>query len=179
MSEERIPYGCVAQFHDGEALTEAARHARREGYRRLEAYAPLPVEGLAEALDYRPVQIPALMLMGGVIGALVMYFIEFYSAMVDYPFNIGGRPYNSWPGFLFVGIEMTLLGAALFGVLGMLILNRLPSLYHPIFDARDFERASRDGFFLCIRADDPAFDAARAAALLRELGALQVEELTQ
>jgi hypothetical protein len=179
MNGERTPYGCVAQFCDGEALTEAVRRARREGYRRIEAYAPLPVEGLAEALGYQLLQIPALMLMGGVTGALVMYFIEFYSAMVDYPFNIGGRPYNSWPGFLFVGIEMTLLGAALFGVLGMLILNRLPSLYHPIFDAGGFERASRDGFFLCLRADGPGFDAARAEALLHELGALQVEELAQ
>lgn len=179
MSEERNGYGVVGRFHDGEALVKAVRQARAQGYRNLEAYAPLPVEGLAEALDYEPLPIPALILMGGVLGALGMYFIQFYSAMIDYPFNIGGRPYNSWPGFLFVGIEMTLLGAACFGIFGMLRLNKLPSLYHPIFDAPDFERASCDGFFLCLRHDDPAFETARAEALLRELGALRVEGLSE
>jgi len=177
MSEESTCYGCVAQFADSAALVRAVNAARREGYREIDAYTPLPVEGLAEALGYKPLQIPALVLMGGILFGVMMCFTQFYSSLVNYPFNIGGRPHDSWPAFLFIGLEVSLFGGGLFGVIGMLWLSRLPALYHPVFEAADFERASRDGFFLCIRSDDPVFNAARTASLLLDLGALRVEAL--
>jgi hypothetical protein len=151
-------YGWLAEFKTAEALLEAATRAREAGYRRVEAYAPFPVEGLVEAVGSYKDRVPLITLIGGVIGGVGGYFMQWYSAVIDYPFNEGGRPYHSWPSFIPVSFELTVLGAALSAVLGMLVLNGLPKLYHPLFNVPEFELATRNRFFLCLRSDDPNYE---------------------
>jgi len=151
-------YGWLAEFKTAEELVEAARRAREAGYRRIEAYAPFPVEGLVEAVGSYKDRVPLITLIGGFIGGAGGYFMQWYSAVIDYPINLGGRPLHSWPSFIPVTFELTVLGAALFAVCGMLALNGLPKLYHPLFNVSEFELASRSRFFLCLRRDDPHYD---------------------
>jgi hypothetical protein len=167
-------YGIMAEFNSAEALLSATRAARQSGYRRLEAYTPFSVEGLAEALDLPPSRIPLITLIGGIVGALAAFFLQWYTAVIDYPINSGGRPLNSWPMFIPATFELAVLGAALAAFGGMLLLNGLPRLRHPVFDTPDFDLASRNRFVLCIRSNDPQFDFDRTHAWLRELGPLRV-----
>ena len=162
-------YGLTAEFGHAEALLDAVRAARDQGYRRLEAYTPFSVEGLPEALGLPPNRVPLMTLIGGLIGGVGAYFLQWYSAVIDYPINSGGRPLNSWPAFVPAVFELAVLGAALAAFGGMLVLNGLPALRHPIFDTPDFHLASRNRFFLCIRSDDPQFDAAPTEAWLKSL----------
>jgi hypothetical protein len=148
-------YGVMAEFAGPEPLLAAARSARDAGYRSLEAYSPFPVEGLAEATGFRRNWIPAIVLAGGVAGGLGGYFMQWYSAVRAYPINSGGKPPHSWPEFIPVTFELTVLVAAIAGVVGMLVLNGLPRLYHPVFNVREFDLASRNRFFLCLRHADP------------------------
>jgi hypothetical protein len=154
-------YGLVAEFSSAEALLEAVRAARAAGYRRLEAYTPFSVEGLPEALGPSPDRVPLFTLIGGIVGGIGGFFLQWYSAVVDYPINSGGRPLNSWPAFIPATFELAVLAAALAAFGGMLAFNGLPRLRHPIFDTPDFHLASRNRFFLCIRGDDPLFDPRR------------------
>ena len=157
--ETRPPiYGLMAEFENPQDLVDAARRARAEGYRKMDAYTPFPVEGLADALELGGTRVPLIVLIGGLIGALLGYFMQYYLMAVDYPVNVGGRPYNSWPAFIPVTFEMTVLVAGLSAVLGMLGLNGLPMPYHPVFNVPRFALATRDRFFLCIEATDPRFD---------------------
>jgi hypothetical protein len=167
----------MAEFGDVNALVAAANRVREEGYVRTDAYAPYPVEGLSEALGFRQTRVPLVVLIGGILGAIGGYFMQYYLAVEEYPFNIGGRPPHSWPSFIPVTFEMTILTAALFAVLGMLALNGLPMPYHPVFNVPRFALASRDRFFLCIEATDPKFDAERTRELLRSLGSSEVTEV--
>jgi hypothetical protein len=146
-------YGVMAEFATPEALLAAVRRAREAGYERVEAYAPFPVEGLAEATGMKRNWVPPIVLAGGLVGGLGGYFMQWYSAVVSYPINSGGKPPHSWPEFIPVTFELTVLVAAIAGVLGMLFLNGLPRLTHPVFNVREFDLASRNRFFVCIRAD--------------------------
>lgn len=170
-------YGLMAEFASAEALLAAAHCAYAEGYREIEAYSPFPVEGLSEAIGFTSNRVPLLTLLGGILGAAIGYFIQLYSAVINYPLNIGGRPLNSWPAFLLVSFELGVLGATLATVAGMLLLNGLPRLSHPLFNARDFDLATRNRFFLCIKANDLLFDREATRRFLESLVPLHVAEV--
>jgi hypothetical protein len=164
-------YGVMAEFSDPETLLAQTRKSYAAGYRKLSAYTPFAIEELPAALGLRHSRLPLLALVGGIVGALIGFFMQYYAAVIDYPWNIGGRPFNSWPSFTIVTFEMTILVAAGVTVLGMLLRNGLPQPYHPAFNAPNFGRASQDRFFLCIEANDPQFDPAKTHQFLENLGA--------
>jgi hypothetical protein len=170
-------HGLIAEFETHHELLAAAALARDRGYRRMDAYSPFPVEGLPEALGRRRTRIPLLVLIGGICGGLGGYFMEWYANVVSYPINIGGRPLNSWPSFIPITFELTVLGAALSAFFGSMALNKLPQPYHPVFGALHFERASIDRFFLCIEAVDPLFDIEATRAFLEKTKAVSVSEV--
>lgn len=170
-------FGLVAMFDRADALLAAARQARAAGYRRLDAFSPFPVEGLAETIGFKSDRLPWVILICAVLGGVLGYSLQWYSAVIDYPFNSGGKPYHSWPAFLVVTFELTILGGALGGFIGMLALNGLPRLYHPLFNAPCFQLASRDRFFLLIQADDPHYDAQHTRRFLEDLQPLRIEEV--
>jgi hypothetical protein len=170
-------YGLMAEFASAETLLVSARRTYAEGYREIEAYSPFPVEGLSEAIGFTSNRVPLLTLLGGILGAAIGSFIQWYSAVIDYPLNVGGRPLNSWPAFILVTFELAMLGAALAAVFGMLLLNGLPRLSHPVFNARDFDLATRNRFFLCIKANDPLFDGDVTRRFLESLRPLNVAEV--
>jgi hypothetical protein len=173
------PYGLVAEFETPAALVQAAGRAREAGYKRMDAYSPFPVEGLNDALGQKPTLLPLVVLLGGVMGGLGGYLLQYYTAVHTYPLNVGGRPLHSWVMFLPVTFECTILGASLTAVFGMLGMNGLPMPYHPLFNVERFALASRDRFFLAIRAVDPKFDLAQTRQFLEGLGAREVTEVPQ
>jgi hypothetical protein len=170
-------YGLLAEFAGPEELLEATRQAYAEGYRKMDAYSPFPVEGLAEVFNFRNTGLPLIVLAGGILGAGIGFSLQYYSAVIDYPLNVGGRPFNSWPAFIPITFELTILVAAFFAVLGMLALNGLPMPYHPVFNMPRFELASRDRFFLSIESTDPLFDLELTRRFLEDLHALEVTEV--
>ena len=167
-------YGMMAEFETPEAVVEAARLAREHGFTAFDAYTPFPVEGLAEAIGFRKNRMPAVVLAGGLLGGFGGYFMQWYATVVSYPINVGGRPFHSWPMYLPITFEMTVLGAAFAAVLGMLGLNGLPRPHHPVFGAKGFERATRDRFFLCVFAIDPKFDLLSTTAFLESTQPIRV-----
>jgi hypothetical protein len=167
-------YGLMAEFASAERVVAAAHAARAAGYCKLEAYTPFSVDGLAEALALPPSRVPLIALVGGILGGCGAFFLQWYTAVIDYPINSGGRPLNSWPSFIPATFELAVLGAALATFGGMLALNGLPRLRHPTFDTPDFDLASRNRFFLCIRGDDPHFELARTREWLATLEPLRV-----
>ncbi len=162
-------YGLLAEFDSAEALLVATRQAYEKGYRKPYAYAPFPVEGLSEALGFHRTRLPLLVFIGGVLGCVGGYYLQYYTSVIDYPLNVGGRPLHSWPAFIPITFEMTILVAGLFAVLGMLALNGLPMPYHPVFNVERFALATRDRFFLCIEATDPLFDREQTRKFLEGL----------
>jgi hypothetical protein len=163
-------YGLLAEFETPKELIRAAGQAREQGYRRMDAYTPYPVEGLAEELGFRRPYVPLITLCGGLVGCFGGFFMQYWISAMAYPENIGGRPFNSWPSFIPVTFELTVLGAALSAVLGMLGMNGLPMPYHPLFHVPRFALATRDRFFLCIEATDPKFDRQATRRFLESLG---------
>jgi Alternative complex III, ActD subunit len=151
-------HGLMAEFEDANSLVEAARKAYEEGYRKMDAYSPFPIEALSEAIGFHKNRLPLLVLLGGILGCIGGYALCYWVSVIEYPINVGGKPFHSWPSFIPVTFETTILIAALTAVLGMLALNGLPEPYHPVFNVSRFALASRDRFFLCIESTDPKFD---------------------
>jgi len=170
-------YGLMAEFDSAQALVIAARKARKIGYRRMDGYTPFPVEELSEALGHHHSPLPKIVLGGGLAGAMTAYGLQYWTSVVAYPLNIGGRPLHSWPSFIPVTFELTVLFAAFAAVFGMLALNGLPTPYHPVFNVPRFALASRDRYFLCIEAADPKFDPKLTRAFLESLSPDHVSEV--
>lgn len=168
-------YGLLADFPSAQALLDATQMARDAGYVCMDAHTPYPIEEVSELINPRPSKLPWIVLIGGAIGGASGYALQYYSAVIDYPINAGGRPLHSWPMFIPITFELTILAAGLSAVLGMFILNRLPMPYHPIFNAQRFALASRDRYFLSILAEDPRFDSEATRAFLVSAGAENVE----
>ena len=162
-------YGLLAEFDDPTALVAAIRIAREAGYRRMEAYTPFPVEEVVEALHQPPTVLPLLVFLGGFIGCVGGFVMQWYAAVIGYPVVVSGKPLVSWPMFIPITFELTILCAALTAVLGMLALNGLPMPYHPLFNVPRFALASRDRFFLCLQSRDPLFDAEQTKLFLAGL----------
>lgn len=169
-------YGVLAEFPTADLLIEATRTARACGYS-VEAYTPFRIEALDEAIGFKRTLMPALTFAGGLIGGLGGYFMQWYSAVISYPINSGGRPLHSWPAFIPATFALTILGAAFAAVIGMLLANGLPRLHHPLFEIREFDLATRNRFFLCLRAGNPQFDPDAAINTLRAAQAMQVWEV--
>jgi hypothetical protein len=175
--EEKVLYGLMAEFEEHEQLLDAAKRAYAEGYRRMDGFSPFPIEGLAEALGHEMTLVPLFTLMGGIAGGLGGYFMEWYSMGRLYPINVGGRPLNSWPNFIPITFELTVLIAALSALVSMLFLNKLPQPNHPVFNVPEFRRASIDRFFLCIEAEDPKFEHDKTRKFLDSLRPVMIAEV--
>ena len=162
-------YGLMAEFDNPTDIVEAANRARIAGYTAMDAYTPFPIEELNDALGLKRNALPLIVLIGGILGGLGGYFLEFWTQVLAWPMNIGGRPFHSWPHFIPVTFECTILGASLAAFLGMIVLNKLPMPYHPVFNVPAFDRASRDRFFLCIEARDKRFELEETRRFLETL----------
>ncbi len=162
-------YGLMVEFLTAQDILAATRRARQAGYHSMDAYTPYPVEGLAIELGMRETRVPFVVLMGGLVGAGVGFFMQYYSMAINYTFNVGGRPYNSWPVFIPITFELLILVGSLAAFLGMMFLNGLPQPHHPVFNVPQFGRSSQDRFFLCIEATDPQFDRRTTAEFLTTL----------
>ena len=159
----------MVEFLTAEQVLAATRRARQGGYRQMDAYTPYPVDGLAAELGMRRTRVPFVVLTGGLVGAGVGFFMQYYSMAISYAFNVGGRPYNSWPVFIPITFELMILVGSLSAFLGMMFLNGLPQPHHPVFNVPQFGRSSQDRFFLCIEAADPQFDRRTTAEFLATL----------
>jgi len=178
MEHRSHTYGVVAEFETAEQLIAAAEKTRLAGYHAFESYAPFPVEGLSEAMGLKRNAVPLITLIGGLLGGLGAFFFQYWVSAIAYAENIGGRPLNSWPAFIPVTFELTVLGASLSAVFGMLALNGLPRPHHPLFSVERFAKhATTDRFFLCIEARDPKFDVADSSRFLKGLNAASVSEV--
>jgi hypothetical protein len=172
-------YGLLAEFDTAEQLLTATRRAYAAGFRAMDAYAPFPVEGLSDALGFRPKAVPLIGLFGGMLGAATGYGMQFFIHSISLPIDVGGRPLNSWPSFIPVTFEMGVLFSALSLFFGLLILNGHPEPYHPVFNVDAFARASRDRFFLSVQARDPRFDAQSTRQFLLDLDAREVSDVPE
>jgi hypothetical protein len=170
-------YGLLAEFETPQQVLDATRRAREAGYRTMDAYTPYPVEGLADELGLRRTRVPFVVLVAGLVGAGAGFFMQYWSMAVDYPINVGGRPFNSWPAFIPIAFEVMVLVASFAALFGMFFLNGLPQPYHPLFNVPRFARASQDRFFLCIEATDAQFERDATRQFLAGLGSADVWEV--
>ena len=175
-NEEKI-YGLLAEFTGPEELVRGAEEVSKAGYRRVETYTPFAVEGISEALHFRPFAVAVIFLVAALLSAAAGYFMEYYASVISYPENIGGRPLHSWPSFVPITFEMGVLGGVIGGVVGMLLLNRLPRYSHPVSNVERFRAASSDAFFLCVESSDPRFQRELTTGVLRRAGAIHVTEV--
>lgn len=170
-------HGLMAEFETPEELLDATRRSYAEGYREMDAYTPMPIDGLADALGMRRNGVPPIVLTCALLGAAFGFSLAYYITVISYPLNIGGRPLNSWPAYIPLTFETAVLCGALSAVIGMLFLNGMPQPYHPVFNVPRFETASRDRFFLCIEATDPQFDLEATQKFLQDLGSREVSQV--
>lgn len=170
-------YGLIAEFDTPTEIVTAARKAYAEGYRKMDAYSPFPVEGLSEAVGFHKDSVALICLIGGLLGAATAYVLQYWINVSSYPLNVGGRPFHAWPAFIIVTFEMTVLFGGLSAAFGMLAMNGLPLPYHPVFNVPSFAGASRDKFFLCIEAADPQFDVEGTYRFLSSLDAKVITEV--
>jgi hypothetical protein len=174
---ESASYGLMAEFDSPQELLDAAQKTHRAGYKQMDAFSPFPVEGLADAIGFHKNNVSLVVLIGGIIGGLSGYLLQYYVAVISYPINVGGRPLHSWPSFIIVTFELTILFGGLSAAIGMLALNGLPMPYHPVFNVPEFAKASDDKFFLVVFASDPNYDAARTREFLRGLAPRAISEV--
>jgi hypothetical protein len=170
-------YGMMAEFDTPVALVEAAKRTYQSGYKKIDTYTPFPIEGLAEEIGFHRDEVPLVVLIGGIVGGLTGYLMQYWMSAVAYPLNIGGKPYHSWPAFIVITFEMTILFAGISAVFGMLALNGLPMPYHPVFNVPRFARASRDRFFLVVFSSDVMYDPAATRQFLEGLNPRSVSEV--
>ena len=170
-------YGVVAEFNDPQTLLDAANAVREQGYTETDAFSPFPIHGLAEAVGFHKTRLSTIVLAMGILGGIGGFFMCWYANVISYPLNIGGKPLNSWPAWIPITFECTILLAALGAVFGMLALNGLPMPYHPMFNLRRFDSASRDKFFLVIQSRDPKFKLEEARKFLATLGPREVTDV--
>ena len=170
-------YGLIAEFDTPTEIVVAARKAHAEGYRHMDAYSPFPVEGLAESIGFRRNRVALVCLVGGLLGLASAYILQYWINTIAYPLNIGGRPFHSWPSFIIVTFELTILFAGLSSAIGMIVLNGLPMPYHPVFNVPEFAKASENKFFLVVFSSDPKYDAARTRSFLAGLAPRMIAEV--
>ncbi len=171
-------YGLMAEFPDPTSLVDASRRVYDEGYRVFDSFSPYPIHELFDVMHIKDRRVSFFVLCGGIVGCLAGLALQWWVSVVAYPLNIGGKPYNSWPMFIPVTFELTILFAALTAVFGMFMLNGLPLPYHPVFNVPRFAaRASQDGFFLAIESTDPKFDLAGTRTFLQSVGAREVNDV--
>jgi hypothetical protein len=170
-------YGLMAEFETPTELVEACKAAYAEGYREMDAYSPFPIEEASEAIGVHRSAVPLVTLLGGLLGGLSGFALQYWINVIDYPLNIGGRPYDSWPAFIVPTFEMTILFAGLVGTFGMFAMNGLPRPYHPVFNVDQFSKVTRDRFFLCVEATDPRFDLAATQQFMERLKPLSISEV--
>jgi hypothetical protein len=179
MRRSGVLYGLMAEFEHAEELLEAARRTHQAGYRRIDAYSPMALEGLSEAIGFPRTRLPIIVLVGGIVGAVSGYFMQYYASVIAYPIIVGGKPLHSWPMFIPITFEMTILVGSLTAFLAMWALNGLPQLYHPVFNVPRFSEASRDRFFLVIEARDARFERGATRAFLESLHPQEVFDVEQ
>ena len=170
-------YGMMAEFDSATSLVEAAHRTHAAGYKKIDAYSPFPVEGLAEAIGFHSNAVPLVVLIGGLVGGLTGYLMQYWISAVSYPLNIGGKPYHSWPAFIIVTFEMTILFAGIAAVFGMLMLNGLPMPNHPVFNVPRFALATKDRFFLIVFSSDPKYDSSSTRQFLEGLKPRSLSEV--
>jgi hypothetical protein len=170
-------YGLMAEFDSADELLQAAHRTHDAGYRKIDAYSPFPIEGLADAIGFHKNRVSLVVLIGGLVGLMSAYGLQYWVAVITYPTNIAGRPYHSWPSFIIVTFELTILFGGLSSAIGMIILNGLPLPYHPVFNVPEFAKASENKFFLVVESADPQYDPARTRAFLGDLAPRMISEV--
>ena len=170
-------YGMMAEFDSPAQLVEAAHRTHAAGYQKIDAYSPFPVEGLAEAIGFHSNRVPLVVLIGGLLGGLSGHALQYWVSVISYPINVGGKPYHSWPAFIVVTFEMTILFGGIFAVFGMLALNGLPMPYHPVFNVPRFAFATKDRFFLIVFSTDPKYNPSGTRSFLESLGPRSIAEV--